>query len=86
MIAKKLEQKVIDFEKLEDAGLKDGKWDVVFITFVLSGGLLWNMHAELSPCAASERPASRQVVQRHSRKLTASTCSLPSLRLNDFSW
>jgi len=28
----KLEQKTIDFEKLEDAGLKDGRWDVVFIT------------------------------------------------------
>jgi oxidoreductase len=28
----KLEQKVIDFEKVDDAGLKDGKWDVVFIT------------------------------------------------------
>lgn len=30
----KLQQKVIDFERLEDAGLKDGKWDVVFITSV----------------------------------------------------
>ncbi|KAK0501706.1 hypothetical protein EDD18DRAFT_1347778 [Armillaria luteobubalina] len=28
----KLEQKVIDFEKLEESGLKDGKWDVVFLT------------------------------------------------------
>jgi len=28
----KLEQKTIDFEKLEEAGLKEGKWDVVFIT------------------------------------------------------
>jgi len=28
----KLEQKVIDFEKLGESGLKDGKWDVVFIT------------------------------------------------------
>lgn len=31
----KLEQKVIDFEKIEEAGLKDGKWDVVFITYVV---------------------------------------------------
>lgn len=30
----KLEQKTIDFEKLESAGLKEGKWDVVFITYV----------------------------------------------------
>ena len=28
----KLEQKSIDFEKVEEAGLKDGKWDVVFVT------------------------------------------------------
>ena len=32
----KLEQKTIDFEKLEEAGLKDGKWDVVFVTYVPS--------------------------------------------------
>lgn len=30
----KLEQKTIDFEKLEESGLKDGKWDVVFVTYV----------------------------------------------------
>jgi len=30
----KLEQKVIDFEKLHDSGLSHGKWDVVFITYV----------------------------------------------------
>ena len=30
----KLEQKVIDFERLEEAGLKEGKWDVVFVTCV----------------------------------------------------
>ncbi|KAK7031537.1 hypothetical protein R3P38DRAFT_2619789 [Favolaschia claudopus] len=28
----KLQQKVIDFEKLDDAGLREGNWDVVFIT------------------------------------------------------
>jgi len=28
----KLEQKAINFDKLDEAGLKDGKWDVVFIT------------------------------------------------------
>ena len=32
----KVEQKAIDFEKLEEAGLKDGKWDVVFVTYVPS--------------------------------------------------
>ncbi|KZT00596.1 uncharacterized protein LAESUDRAFT_688001, partial [Laetiporus sulphureus 93-53] len=28
----KLDQKIIDFEKLEEAGFRDKKWDVVFIT------------------------------------------------------
>ncbi|THU77675.1 hypothetical protein K435DRAFT_786595 [Dendrothele bispora CBS 962.96] len=28
----KLEQKQVDFEKLGESGMKDGKWDVVFIT------------------------------------------------------
>ncbi|KAG1771073.1 hypothetical protein EV702DRAFT_660092 [Suillus placidus] len=28
----KLEQKTVDFENLEAAGLKDGRWDVVFVT------------------------------------------------------
>jgi oxidoreductase len=30
----KLEQKSIDFEKLQESGLKEGNWDVVFITYV----------------------------------------------------
>jgi oxidoreductase len=30
----KLEQKVIDFERLDESGLKEGKWDVVFVTCV----------------------------------------------------
>jgi len=30
----KLEQKVIDFEKLKESDLKQGNWDVVFITYV----------------------------------------------------
>ena len=29
----KLEQKIINFENLEVAGLKDGNWDVIFITY-----------------------------------------------------
>jgi oxidoreductase len=29
----KLEQKVIDFEEIQESRLKDGKWDVVFITY-----------------------------------------------------
>ncbi len=41
----KLEQKVINFEKLEEAGLKDGKWDVVFITYV-KDSLNWMSFAE----------------------------------------
>lgn len=30
----KLIQKKIDFENLEDASLKEGNWDVIFITYV----------------------------------------------------
>ena len=30
----KVEQKVIDFERLEEAGLKEGQWDVIFIACV----------------------------------------------------
>jgi oxidoreductase len=30
----KLEQKVIDFERLDESGLKEGKWDVVFVACV----------------------------------------------------
>lgn len=30
----KLEQKVINFDKLEEAGLQDGRWDIVYITWV----------------------------------------------------
>jgi len=33
----KLEQKQVDFEKLSESGMKDGKWDVVFITYVFLG-------------------------------------------------
>ena len=36
----KLQQIVVDFEKIGEAGLKDGKWDVVFITYVFLLGLL----------------------------------------------
>lgn len=32
----KLEQKVIDFERLDQAGLEEGQWDVVFIAYVCS--------------------------------------------------
>lgn len=32
----KLEQKSIDFEKIEQEGIKDGNWDVVFITCMLA--------------------------------------------------
>lgn len=32
----KLEQKTVDFEKIEEAGLASGNWDVVFITYVYS--------------------------------------------------
>jgi len=30
----KLEQKVIDYDDIEKMGLREGRWDVVFITYV----------------------------------------------------
>ncbi|THH30053.1 hypothetical protein EUX98_g4137 [Antrodiella citrinella] len=35
----KLEQKVINFDKIEEADMKDGKWDVVYITLGTSRAL-----------------------------------------------
>jgi oxidoreductase len=32
--SEKLEQVVVDFERLDEAGLKEGQWDVVFIAYV----------------------------------------------------
>ncbi|EPS94253.1 hypothetical protein FOMPIDRAFT_15347, partial [Fomitopsis schrenkii] len=32
----KLEQKIIDYEKIEMMGLKEGRWDVIFITLGVS--------------------------------------------------
>lgn len=31
----KLEQKVVDFERIDEAGLKEGQWDVVFVACVI---------------------------------------------------
>ena len=31
----KLEQKVVDFEQIDEAGLKEGQWDVVFVACVM---------------------------------------------------
>jgi hypothetical protein len=44
----KLEQKIVDFEKLEDAGLKAGNWDVVFITYGLYSGKVAHI-TDMSP-------------------------------------
>ncbi|CCM02656.1 uncharacterized protein FIBRA_04760 [Fibroporia radiculosa] len=44
----KLEQKVIDFEKLDEAELKDKRWDVVFIT-------LGTTHKQAGSAAAFEK-------------------------------
>ncbi|EPQ52692.1 hypothetical protein GLOTRDRAFT_16179, partial [Gloeophyllum trabeum ATCC 11539] len=44
----KLEQKTIDFEKVEEAGLREGKWDVVYI-------ILGTTRAKAGNSAAFER-------------------------------
>lgn len=35
----KLEQKVVDFEKIDEAGLQTGRWDVVYITLGTTRGI-----------------------------------------------
>ena len=55
----KLQQKTIDFEKIDEAGLKEGKWDVVLITFVSHPRSLLSplphTPAFPLPCSVSER-------------------------------
>ena len=51
----KLEQKTIDFEKLEEAGLKDGKWDVVYITYAPSSILLVSLSLTRSRSLGTKR-------------------------------
>jgi oxidoreductase len=41
----KLEQRVIDFEKLDESGLQDGAWDVVYITLGTTRALAGSMEA-----------------------------------------
>ena len=43
----KLEQRTVDFEKIAEAGLKEGKWDDVYITCVLWSLLRWSCVTEL---------------------------------------
>ena len=31
----KLEQRVVDFERIDEAGFKEGQWDVVFVACVI---------------------------------------------------
>ena len=70
----KLQQKVIDFERLEEAGLKEGKWDVVFITCVLDlVSRDWSMVIYIYlTFPASGRPASKQAAQKRLRRSSAS--------------
>ena len=74
--ASKVEQKVIDFEKLDEAGLKEGKWDVVFITYVLlSPSRNDYLKTQLSLfiiLIVSERGERMQGVPRCSRRLIGS--------------
>ena len=68
----KLEQKVIDFERLDEAGLKEGNWDVVFITCVFSFLFLvfsmWILRCGLDWA----RPRDLQALRRISQRLTRS--------------
>ena len=65
----KLEQKTVDFERIDQAGLKDGKWDVVFITFVaLARDVIIINNAR----TGLERRESLREVLKHSRGLIGS--------------
>lgn len=68
----KLEQKTIDFEKVDQAGLKESKWDVVFITSVLNNSLppLLSLLTIESPVLVRRRRL--QEVQMHLRRLIES--------------
>ncbi len=70
----KLEQKVVDFEKIQPGEWKDGKWDVLFITFVAS---VWpDPFVPLTVWIASGRRKARRAALR---RLSGSTESLSFL-------
>ena len=82
--ASKVEQKVIDFEKLDEAGLKEGKWDVVFITYVLLSPQAMTIIRPKGPLfiipaphiiIVSERGERMQGVTRCSKRLIGSKIS-----------
>ena len=48
--AGKLDQRVIDFDRLDEARIKEGRWDVVFITYVF---MLYSLIEAMLTCAGS---------------------------------
>ena len=69
----KLQQTVVDFEKLDSEAIKRGNWDVVFITSVQHapiGRLLTRRTRHIDWAQAVVRPDLR----RHSRRSTGSEC------------
>ena len=58
----KLEQKVVDFDRLDEAGLKEGQWDVVFIACVCL--LFLFLFYSSSPSVCSTRIASTGFIHR----------------------
>ena len=69
----KLEQKVIDFERLDEAWLRDGNWDAVFITCVLFF-TSWYFLLTNGPLHVGwERASNLRILKQISRKLTRST-------------
>lgn len=67
----KLEQKTVDFEKINEAGLREGKWDVVFITYVFYFPPCSDQ-AGADGCEGLERQRQLLGVHRHLRKLIES--------------
>jgi len=72
---KKLEQKVVDFENLEDAGLNTGNWDVVFITYYFAN---LNTAPHVSDTCCTGLEPQKMLLDRllPLRKLTESELSL----------
>ena len=68
----KLEQKVIDFERLDEAKLNEGNWDVVFITCVLFLRCLDLSYTNGTLHVDWARPSKMQVLRRISRESTRS--------------
>jgi N-acetyl-gamma-glutamylphosphate reductase len=71
----KLEQKTIDFENLAGAGLAEGKWDVVFITYVIEHDLRASRARRFTRSTGLGQRERRQEAQKLLKRSTESKCN-----------